>query len=72
MNDDPSAGVHILIGDSLGLSVEFEFKVAWRKDVKSGRGSVLNDEGWLLSFGDYSAESCEWFGDSFWLNGDVR
>jgi hypothetical protein len=45
MNDDPSAGVHVLISDSLGLSVEFEFKVAWRKDVKSGRGSVLNDEG---------------------------
>jgi hypothetical protein len=40
--------------------------------VKSGRGSVLNDKGWLLSFGDNSAESCEWLGDSFWLNGDVR
>ena len=72
MNDQPSTSVHVLISDSLGFSIKFEFEVTGREDVKCGWGSVLNDKGWLLSFGDDSAESGEWFGDSFWVMAEIR
>jgi hypothetical protein len=45
VDDEPSAGVQVLISDSLGLAVKFEFEVAWGEDVEGWGSSVLNDEG---------------------------
>ena len=51
--------MHILICNTLGLTVELELEVAWRQDVKCRGCSILDDEGGLLGFGDDAAESCE-------------
>lgn len=45
MDNEPSSSVKVLIGDSLGLTVELEPEVARRENVQSGGGSVLDNEG---------------------------
>ena len=72
MNNKPSSCMKVLISDALGFSVEFEPEVSWRENVESWWCSVLNDECWLLSFGDYSAESGEWISDGFCISKKLR
>lgn len=62
----------ILITKAFCLLGEFESEISWREDVKGSWSSVLNDESGLLGFGDYSAESCERFGDCFWFKNELR
>lgn len=59
MDDQPSSGVEVLVGEAFGLLGEFEFEIAWGEDMECGWGSVLDDEGGLLGFGDDSAEAGE-------------
>ena len=72
MDNEPSTSMHILISNTLGLTVEFEFEVAGRQDVKRGRCSILDDEGGLLGFGDDAAESRECLGNGFLVRREVR
>lgn len=59
MNDQPSSSVEVFVRETFSLLSKFKFKISWWEDMKSWWCSVLNDEGWLLCFGDYSAESGE-------------
>jgi hypothetical protein len=72
MDDKPSTGMHVLVSNSLGFTVELKFQVAWREDVKCGWSSILDNKSGLLSFGDDSAESCERVGNGFWVRTMVR
>jgi hypothetical protein len=59
MDNEPTASMHVLISDALGLTIKFELEVARREDVQSGGCSILDHEGGLLGFGDNTTESGE-------------
>lgn len=67
VDDEPSSCMQVLVGDTFCLTIKLKFKITWRQNMKSGGRSVLDYEGWLLSFGDDSAKSCEWVGDCFFV-----
>ena len=72
MHNHPSTSMKVFITDTFGLLGELEFEETGREDVEGGWGSVLNDEGRLLGFGDYAAESGEWVRYCFWIINFVR
>jgi hypothetical protein len=67
MDDEPTASMHVLISDPLGLTIKFKLEVARREDMKSGGCSILDHEGGLLGFGDNTAESGECFSNGFFV-----
>ncbi len=72
MNNEPSTSVKVLITEAFSLLGQLKLEEARRKDVESGRSSILNNECWLLSFSDDSAKSCEWFGNCFCVTKSLR
>lgn len=72
VNDQPSSCMHVLITESLCFLGQFKSQISWWENMKSGWCSILNDEGWLLSFGDNSAESGKTLSNGFYMNRILR
>jgi hypothetical protein len=69
VDDCPAAGVEVLLGDVLDVTVEAEAEEAGREDVEGSGRAVLDDDHRTQILGDYLGEAGEVLDDGACVSG---